>query len=60
MIETFFRPPVPLTMALTSARYSHNLLPSVPPSTIPNREPTPTKDNSDNDGEFCLDPSTLI
>ncbi|XP_015836759.1 photoreceptor-specific nuclear receptor isoform X1 [Tribolium castaneum] len=45
-----FGPPVPLTMALTSARYSHNLLPSVPPP-LPNREPTPTKDTSDNDEE---------
>jgi hypothetical protein len=47
----YFRPPVPLTMALTSARYSHNLLPSVPPPSLPNREPTPTKENSDNDGK---------
>lgn len=37
-------------MALTSARYSHGLLPPVPPPAIPNREPTPTKENSDNDG----------
>lgn len=45
-----FRPPVSLTMALSPARYSHSLLPPVPPPPMVNREPTPKQDTSDNDG----------
>ncbi|KAJ8925996.1 hypothetical protein NQ315_009851 [Exocentrus adspersus] len=49
-----FGPPVSLTMALTPARYSNSFLPHVSHSSLPNREPTPTKDNSDNDGMYVL------
>lgn len=37
-------------MALSPARYSHSLLPPVPPPPMVNREPTPKQDTSDNDG----------
>lgn len=37
-------------MALSPARYSHGLLPPVPPHPMPTREPTPKNDASDNDG----------
>lgn len=48
-----FSPPVSLTMALNPARYTNNFLPPMQHS-MPNhnREPSPTKDNSDNDGKF--------
>lgn len=49
-----FRPPVSLTMALSPARYSHSLLPPVPPPPMINREPTPKQDTSDNDGIFSI------
>lgn len=38
-------------MALSPNRYTQSLLPSVPPPSLPTREPTPAKDNSDNDGK---------
>ncbi|KAG5865106.1 hypothetical protein JTB14_034346 [Gonioctena quinquepunctata] len=44
-------PPVSLTMALTPARYTNSFLPPVSHSALTNREPTPTKENSDNDEE---------
>lgn len=46
-----FGPPVSLTMALSPARYGPSLLSSVPPPPMPNREPTPKQENSDNDEE---------
>ncbi|KAJ8934946.1 hypothetical protein NQ318_000483 [Aromia moschata] len=46
-----FGPPVSLTMALTPARYTNSFLPPVSHPSLPNREPTPTKDTSDNDEE---------
>ncbi|CAG9862048.1 unnamed protein product [Phyllotreta striolata] len=47
----FYRPPVSLTMAFNPARYTNTFLPSVPHSTIPNREPSPKDNTSDNDEE---------